>query len=298
MALLCQPAEFQGSVRAARQTCASGASIPASATRSRARTTARCASARSWATGSSPTRRAARSRRASARDTCASTIRGGTATSPTSAADAFARFAPDIPETHRRRAFLARYSGHDRSRDARRSARTLRRSRRRPRIRSTSTSASPNGRAADGRGVRRRGRARRLGALMYESHASYSACGLGSDGTDRLVALAREAGPARGIYGAKITGGGSGGTVALLADAGAGDAVRAIARRYAEETGRDALRLRRQLARAPPASARFDSNPRAYDAGRGARRWYRAAAPPASVMMRCSVQSARSSDAA
>ncbi len=80
----------------------------------------------------------------------------------------------------------------------------------------------------------------RVGALMYESHASYSACGLGSDGTDRIVALAREAGPARGIYGAKITGGGSGGTVALLADAGAGDAVRTIARQYAEETGRDA----------------------------------------------------------
>ena len=75
---------------------------------------------------------------------------------------------------------------------------------------------------------------------MDESHASYSACGLGSDGTDRLVALARAAGPARGIYGAKITGGGSGGTVALLADAGSGDTVRAIARRYAEETGRDA----------------------------------------------------------
>ena len=50
---------------------------------------------------------------------------------------------------------------------------------------------------------------------MYESHASYSACGLGSDGTDRLVTLAREAGAARGIYGAKITGGGSGGTVAV-----------------------------------------------------------------------------------
>jgi L-arabinokinase len=80
----------------------------------------------------------------------------------------------------------------------------------------------------------------RLGGMMYESHASYSACGLGSDGTDRLVALAREAGTARGIYGAKITGGGSGGTVALLADADAGDAVRAIARRYGEERGRDA----------------------------------------------------------
>jgi L-arabinokinase len=79
----------------------------------------------------------------------------------------------------------------------------------------------------------------RLGALMYESHASYSACGLGSHGTARLVELARAAGPAHGIYGAKITGGGSGGTVALLADAAAGDAVRAIAHRYAEEIGRD-----------------------------------------------------------
>jgi L-arabinokinase len=81
--------------------------------------------------------------------------------------------------------------------------------------------------------------AARLGALMYESHASYSACGLGSDGTDRLVALAREAGPARGVHGAKITGGGSGGTVAILADAHAGEAVRVIARQYAGETGRD-----------------------------------------------------------
>jgi L-arabinokinase len=80
----------------------------------------------------------------------------------------------------------------------------------------------------------------RLGELMYESHASYSACGLGSEGTDRLVALARNLGIAHGVYGAKITGGGSGGTVAILADTRAGDAVRAIARRYAEETGRDA----------------------------------------------------------
>jgi L-arabinokinase len=75
---------------------------------------------------------------------------------------------------------------------------------------------------------------------MYESHASYSACGLGSGGTDRLVSLARAAGSARGIYGAKITGGGSGGTVAILGDASAGDTVRAIAHEYAGETGRDA----------------------------------------------------------
>ena len=75
---------------------------------------------------------------------------------------------------------------------------------------------------------------------MYESHASYSACGLGSDGTDRLVELVRAAGPAAGLYGAKITGGGSGGTVAVLAAAGGRAAVDAIARRYQQETGRDA----------------------------------------------------------
>jgi galactokinase len=82
--------------------------------------------------------------------------------------------------------------------------------------------------------------AARLGALMYESHASYSACGLGSEGTDRLVSHARTAGRGRGIHGAKITGGGSGGTVAILADASAGDTVHTLAREYAGESGRDA----------------------------------------------------------
>ena len=79
----------------------------------------------------------------------------------------------------------------------------------------------------------------RLGELMYQSHASYSACGLGSEGTDRLVALARRLGPEEGIYGAKITGGGSGGTVAILGDKGAADRVDAIARAYSDETGRE-----------------------------------------------------------
>jgi galactokinase len=79
---------------------------------------------------------------------------------------------------------------------------------------------------------------RRLGELMFQSHASYTACGLGSDGTDLLVDLARAAGPAAGIYGAKITGGGSGGTVAILARADAVDRVHRIAAEYAERTGR------------------------------------------------------------
>jgi L-arabinokinase len=77
----------------------------------------------------------------------------------------------------------------------------------------------------------------RLGELMYASHASYSACGLGSEGTDRLVALVREAGPGNGLYGAKITGGGSGGTVAVLAARGAERAVKSIAGRYGRESG-------------------------------------------------------------
>jgi galactokinase len=81
--------------------------------------------------------------------------------------------------------------------------------------------------------------ASRLGELMYQSHASYSACGLGSDGTDRLVAMVRQIGPAAGLYGAKITGGGSGGTVAILGDRRSGDRVREIARVYSAETGRD-----------------------------------------------------------
>ncbi len=80
-----------------------------------------------------------------------------------------------------------------------------------------------------------------LGELMYQSHASYSACGLGADGTDRLVALVRERGPSAGLYGAKITGGGSGGTVAVLGRAGAAAAVRDVAAQYERETGRPAL---------------------------------------------------------
>jgi L-arabinokinase len=81
--------------------------------------------------------------------------------------------------------------------------------------------------------------ANELGMLMYASHASYSACGLGSDATDRLVAMVNEAGAKCGLFGAKITGGGSGGTVAVLGSTDAEAVVRQIAERYAEETGRE-----------------------------------------------------------
>jgi len=80
-------------------------------------------------------------------------------------------------------------------------------------------------------------RCRQLGELMYESHASYGRCGLGSDGTDRLVALVRAEGPAAGLYGARITGGGSGGTVAVFGRRDAAPAIARVAEAYERQTG-------------------------------------------------------------
>ncbi|KAG2699815.1 hypothetical protein I3760_07G206200 [Carya illinoinensis] len=59
-----------------------------------------------------------------------------------------------------------------------------------------------------------------LGELLYQCHYSYSACGLGSDGTDRLAKLVQAMQHSKSddgtLYGAKITGGGSGGTVCVV----------------------------------------------------------------------------------
>ena len=86
-------------------------------------------------------------------------------------------------------------------------------------------------------------RAAELGELMYKSHKSYTACCLGSPGTDELVRLVREAGAGAGLYGAKITGGGSGGTVAVLGRSGARAAVDAVASEYERRTGHKPLVL-------------------------------------------------------
>ncbi|MFB3788819.1 MAG: galactokinase [bacterium] len=77
-----------------------------------------------------------------------------------------------------------------------------------------------------------------MGELMYQSHASYSACGLGNEYTDELVEMARLAGPGEGVHGAKITGGGSGGTVCVLCSGVQGlRTARRIAREYAARHG-------------------------------------------------------------
>lgn len=75
-----------------------------------------------------------------------------------------------------------------------------------------------------------------LGELMFQSHASYAVCGLTESGTNLLVKLVRETG-AENLFGAKITGGGSGGTVAVLGRRGKDSTISEIATRYAEETG-------------------------------------------------------------
>lgn len=85
-----------------------------------------------------------------------------------------------------------------------------------------------------------------LGELMFQSHASYSSCGLGSEGTNRLVDLVREEmkrsqemGEVPPLSGAKITGGGCGGTVCVLGHSGsAGEmALKRVVEKYAMEVG-------------------------------------------------------------
>jgi len=75
---------------------------------------------------------------------------------------------------------------------------------------------------------------RLMGDLMYQSHYSYTECGLGNEATDLLVDLVRRHGPSQGLYGAKVTGGGAGGTVAILGRADAREAFDRMVQCYAE----------------------------------------------------------------
>ncbi len=76
-----------------------------------------------------------------------------------------------------------------------------------------------------------------LGELMFAAHVGYSDCGLGSPETDLIVELVQHQ---RGhdLFGAKITGGGAGGTVAILArDSAEGQrAFEALVLNYQRET--------------------------------------------------------------
>lgn len=72
---------------------------------------------------------------------------------------------------------------------------------------------------------------------MFQSHWSYSECGLGCEATDVLVDLVREECASGKLYGAKVTGGGGGGAVAVLGPEDGDAAFRRVAAKYAEGRG-------------------------------------------------------------
>lgn len=77
----------------------------------------------------------------------------------------------------------------------------------------------------------------KLGQLMYQSHQSYTDCGLGNPQTDELVDMVRQR-AGQGVFGAKITGGGSGGTVCVMCYGERGlDTARTIHREYSAKYG-------------------------------------------------------------
>lgn len=55
-----------------------------------------------------------------------------------------------------------------------------------------------------------------MGNLMLQSHESYSGVGLGNEFTDKIIELVRDAGADSGVFGARVSGGGNGGTVCVL----------------------------------------------------------------------------------
>ena len=73
-----------------------------------------------------------------------------------------------------------------------------------------------------------------MGELMYQSHYAYTECGLGCEATDCIVELARS----EGLLGAKMTGGGAGGTVAILMRKGSEEAFARVVSRYTERYGK------------------------------------------------------------
>jgi galactokinase len=76
---------------------------------------------------------------------------------------------------------------------------------------------------------------RQMGELMYQSHWSYTETGLGCEATDLLVELVRTHAGEDLLFGAKVTGGGAGGTVAVLGSAHGADAFEQVVAEYARQ---------------------------------------------------------------
>jgi galactokinase len=76
-----------------------------------------------------------------------------------------------------------------------------------------------------------------IGEQMALAHLGYSSIGLGAPVTDRIVAEAMRLGAAGGVYGARVSGGGSGGTVVVLCRDTAIPALQVLADKIAAEHG-------------------------------------------------------------
>lgn len=74
---------------------------------------------------------------------------------------------------------------------------------------------------------------RLIGEILCQSHIAYRECGLGSEACDELVSRALKA----GFFGAKMTGGGAGGVVAILGRSSDRRAVHSVAQEYAAKRG-------------------------------------------------------------
>lgn len=75
-----------------------------------------------------------------------------------------------------------------------------------------------------------------MGELLYQSHAGYSSIGLGCPETDQMVEGVRALGVKKGFYGARVSGGGSGGTVVVLLKKTALPALTRLARKLKRPT--------------------------------------------------------------
>jgi galactokinase len=75
---------------------------------------------------------------------------------------------------------------------------------------------------------------RQMGEVMFQSHWSYTECGLGCETTDQLIEIVRRHIGDNHLFGAKITGGGAGGTVAVLGSAEAADVFKRVVHEYGQ----------------------------------------------------------------
>lgn len=81
-----------------------------------------------------------------------------------------------------------------------------------------------------------------MGELMYQSHQSYTDCGLGHERADEIIQMVKNAGQKKGLYGARVTGIGGGGTVCILCGGLSGtDNASKIHQQYTEKYGLETM---------------------------------------------------------